>query len=94
MEITRCKKCGRMLRDPESIARGMGPECAGHTGGRKKYSSRSKVHRGSAYSLGAEGTASLTLFTLVQREEDVLSDPDSPISASGAPREEAGCPHN
>ena len=29
MEATRCKKCGRPLRDPESIARGMGPECAG-----------------------------------------------------------------
>jgi hypothetical protein len=44
--------------------------------------------------LGAEGTASITLFTLVQKEEDVLSDPDSPMSVSGAPHEEAGCPHN
>lgn len=25
----RCKKCGRPLSDPSSIARGMGPECAG-----------------------------------------------------------------
>jgi hypothetical protein len=93
MEVARCKKCGRTLRDPESIARGMGPECAGSTGGRKKYYSRRKVHRGSAYSFGAEGTASLTLFTLVQKEE-VLSDPDSSRSASDATREEAGCPLN
>ena len=28
----RCKKCGRVLRDPVSIARGMGPVCAGDTG--------------------------------------------------------------
>jgi hypothetical protein len=94
METTRCKKCGRPLRDPESVARGMGPECASSTGGRKKYYSGRRVHSGSAYSLGAEGTASLTLFSLVQKEEDVLSDPDSPMAVSGAPHEEAGCPHN
>jgi hypothetical protein len=94
MEAARCKKCGRMLRDPESIARGMGPECAGSHGGRKKYYSRRKVHRGSAYSLGADGTASFTLFTLVQTAEEVLSDPDSPMSASGTRRGEAGCPRN
>ena len=28
----RCKKCGRVLRNPVSIARGMGPVCAGDTG--------------------------------------------------------------
>ena len=28
----RCKKCGRPLSSPESIARGMGPECAGISG--------------------------------------------------------------
>ena len=32
MEQIRCIKCGRPLRDPESIARGMGPECAGTNG--------------------------------------------------------------
>lgn len=25
----RCKKCGRILKSPVSIARGMGPKCAG-----------------------------------------------------------------
>jgi hypothetical protein len=94
MESTRCKKCGRQLRDPESVARGMGPECAGSHVGRKKYYSRRKVHRGSAYSLGAEGIASLTLFTLVQKEEEGLSDLDSHRSALDAPRKEAGCPLN
>ena len=94
MQAIRCKKCGRTLRDPESIARGMGPECAGSTGGRKKYRSRRKVHRGSPYSLGAEGTASPTLFTLVQKEDEISSAPESPRSASGAPCEEAECPFN
>ena len=96
MQAPRCKKCGRTLRDPESIARGMGPECAGSTGGRKKYCSRRKVHRGSAYSLGAEGTAFPTLFTLVQEEQqaEVLPAPESIVSASDAQREEAECPLN
>ncbi|HSW63814.1 MAG TPA: DUF6011 domain-containing protein [Dissulfurispiraceae bacterium] len=38
----RCKKCGRTLRDPLSIARGMGPECSG-AAPIKKGSSRAKV---------------------------------------------------
>ncbi len=28
---SRCKKCGRLLKSPMSIARGMGPKCAGVT---------------------------------------------------------------
>ncbi len=96
MEATRCKKCGRTLRDPESIALGMGPECAGSTGGRKKYWSRRKVHHGSAYSLGSGGVASPTLFTLIQNEEqaEVLPAPNSPMSASDISREEAECSLN
>lgn len=30
-ENPRCKKCGRRLKSPMSIARGMGPKCAGIT---------------------------------------------------------------
>ena len=94
MQATRCKKCGRTLRDRVSIARGMGPECAGSTRGRKKYCSRRKVHSGSVYSLGTEGTAFPTLFTLVQKEPDVLSTSDSPAFASGTRFQEAECPFN
>jgi len=32
----RCKKCGRSLSSPESIARGMGPKCAGISTSRGK----------------------------------------------------------
>ncbi len=96
MQATRCKKCGRTLRDPVSIARGMGPECAGSTGGRKKYHSRRKVHGGSAYSLNTQGTVLPTLFTLVQNEEqtDVLPAAGSPVPASVIPREDAECSLN
>jgi hypothetical protein len=70
MEEIRCKKCGRPLRDPESIARGMGPECAGITGGRQKGHRFSRdVPRGTAYLLTAGTTTSPTLFTLIQKEE-------------------------
>ena len=30
--VPRCSKCGRVLKSPESIARGIGPECAGLRG--------------------------------------------------------------
>lgn len=32
----RCKKCGRVLKSPASIARGLGSVCAGAAGGRGK----------------------------------------------------------
>lgn len=36
MATPRCKRCGRVLKSPASIARGMGPECAGAGPGRGK----------------------------------------------------------
>lgn len=37
MNSPKCSKCGRPLTNPESITRGMGPECAGVSGsGRRK----------------------------------------------------------
>lgn len=51
----RCKKCGKPLRDPESIARGMGPECAGLSGRRgRSLRVRRQISTGSAY--GGFGT--------------------------------------
>lgn len=70
MEVTQCRKCGRLLRDPESIARGMGPECAGITGDRRKrFSFRRHIQRGSVYLQRTEGTTSPTLFSLVREKE-------------------------
>ena len=46
----RCKKCGRWLKSPLSIARGMGPKCAGiiSTSG-KSVRVRSRPSNGEAY---------------------------------------------
>ena len=71
MEEVRCIKCGRPLRDPDSIARGMGPECAGVTGGhRRKYRSGVRSHRSSSYTaLGHSSAATPTLFTLIEEDQ-------------------------
>ena len=70
MEVIRCKKCGRPLRDPESIARGMGPECANINGNHWKGYGRSQyVHRGSTSSTSTGVSTTPTLFTLVEKDE-------------------------
>jgi hypothetical protein len=72
MEEICCKKCGRPLHDPESIARGMGPECAGVAGGRRMgYGSSRRIHRGSAYLLATGIATYPTIFTLVEKEEQL-----------------------
>ena len=69
MEEVRCIKCGRPLRDPDSIARGMGPECAGDASGHlRKYHSGVRNRSGSYYAAISHGSAvTPTLFTLVEQ---------------------------
>ncbi len=76
-ETARCIKCGRPLRDPESIARGMGPECAGITGGhQRKYGSGVRSHGSSSYAaIGHSSVATLTLFGLVDEDEQPEEQP-------------------
>ena len=47
-ENPRCKKCRRVLKSPISIARGLGPKCAGTTTG-KSVQTRIKRSSGRAY---------------------------------------------
>jgi uncharacterized protein DUF6011 len=77
MEELRCIKCGRPLRDLESIARGMGPECAGASGGyRKRYRSRIRSHRNTYYAAIGHSTAGIpTLFALVDEDEQIEEQP-------------------
>ena len=84
-ETARCIKCGRPLSEAESIARGMGPECAGITGGhRKRYRSGVRSHGDSSYAAIGHGIAATpTLFTLV--EEDVQSE-EQPVVEEVSPR--------
>lgn len=49
----RCKKCGRVLKSPASIAMRMGPKCAGVSGGGKSVRVRAGRRGGTPYSLGA-----------------------------------------
>ena len=67
MQVTaRCIKCGRPLRDPESIARGMGPECAGDSSARsRKNRSGVRSRSGSSYKEDRRGSMTIpTLFGL------------------------------
>ena len=73
MEEVRCIKCSRPLRDPDSIARGMGPECAGvHGGHRIRYRSGVHSHGSSPYAAIGHSTAGIpTLFTLVDEDAQI-----------------------
>ena len=77
MEEVRCMKCGRPLRDPDSIARGMGPECAGVNGGhRRRYHARVSSHGSSYYAaVGHGSTIATTLFTLVKEGQHIEERP-------------------
>ena len=77
MEEVRCIKCSRPLRDPDSIARGMGPECASaNNGHRKRYRSKVRSHGTSYYAAIHHGTAvTPTLFTLVEEGQHIEEQP-------------------
>lgn len=65
----RCTNCGRPLRDPESVARGMGPECAGSSGRRGKSVHFRRLDRsGSAY--GVVGTSKTVVPSFVWIDND------------------------
>jgi len=88
MEEVRCIKCGRPLRDPESIARGMGPECAGTNGGhRRRYHARIRSI-GSSYcaTIGQSSAVTPTLLALL--EEDQWTD-EQPLVEEILPRKSA-----
>jgi hypothetical protein len=49
MSKPRCKKCNRPLRDPVSVAIGVGPECRGDAGGGKSVNVKVRRPRKGAY---------------------------------------------
>ena len=77
MEEVRCIKCGRPLHDPESIARGMGPECAGANGDhRKRYRSKLRSHGSSYYAtIGLRSAVTPTLLTLIEEGQRIEEEP-------------------
>jgi ParB/RepB/Spo0J family partition protein len=46
----RCKRCGRTLRSPESVAKGIGPECEGHVHGHEPPSNSPRCAGGESES--------------------------------------------
>ena len=77
MEAVRCIKCSRPLRSPESIARGMGPECAGDTR-RRRRKNRSRVRSRSGFSyvsMDHGNPAAPTLLSLIERAEQRTDQP-------------------
>ncbi len=73
----RCKKCGRPLSSPDSIARGMGPECAGISGSRgKSVRVRRETRSATGYNaLGAIHTA-MPLLAWVESDDKLRSVPE------------------
>ena len=60
----RCKKCGRILKSPASIARGVGSVCAGATGTQKKMAPvRTKRNSGKTYQKVGTSGRQVSLFT-------------------------------
>ena len=57
-ENPRCKKCRRVLKSPISIARGMGPKCAGVSATRGK-SVRTRITRSSGIAYQSAGSDQL-----------------------------------
>lgn len=62
----RCKKCGKPLKDPISIARGMGPKCAGSTTGGKAFHASQRISGSNRYQALTLDHVSSTLFSFVE----------------------------
>lgn len=63
MTTPRCGRCGRVLKDPVSIAMGMGRECRGAKPSRRQASHTRKVAWGQAYTERTPIVFSSTTFT-------------------------------
>jgi hypothetical protein len=80
MSQARCKKCGRPLTNPISIAMGMGPECAGISPSKRASSAHvRKIARGGVpYSAGTNHSGDVDLFTWVESFRMVEDQPVQP----------------
>jgi hypothetical protein len=88
MEEVRCIKCGRPLRNPNSIARSLGPECAGANGSHpRSYRARLRLHSSSHYAaIGHDSVVNPTLFTLVEEGQYIE---EQPLDEKVLPRKSA-----
>ncbi len=70
----KCKKCGRVLKSPLSIAMGMGPKCAGVTlAGKKKVNIGLRRSSGRIYNAVGSSSSSQMPMLISQTPEKKLS---------------------
>ncbi|NUM43673.1 MAG: hypothetical protein HUU38_03125 [Anaerolineales bacterium] len=63
MQPPKCTQCGRPLKDPVSIARGMEPECAGTSSRGRKSTPKIRRSHGKAYAFSSPfGQITLPVF--------------------------------
>jgi len=73
----RCKKCGRPLRSSESIARGMGPECAGiSTSHRRPVHIQKRNGSGSSHDMPRKNRVTMPMFSWTNDDVDQKHIPD------------------
>ncbi len=85
MKEARCIKCGKPLHDPVSIARGMGPECAGgaRKGGKRNRPGTHTENDFSCTALVPGSTSAPSLLSLIDMDEPQTDHPmavDAPCS--------------
>lgn len=68
----RCKVCGKPLRDPMSIARGMGRKCAGISSIRRSFRSPVRTSSETLYTSTGANQATANLFTYVEERQTRL----------------------
>ncbi len=72
--IVKCKKCGRALKSPLSIAMGMGPKCAGVSlTGRKKLNIGLRRSSGRIYNVVESGSSQMPMMISQTALEKQLS---------------------
>jgi len=73
----RCKKCGRPLSSPDSIARGMGPECAGISSSRgKSVRVRTGNRSSTVYNTPGASHTGMPLLAWVESDNKLKRVPD------------------
>jgi len=68
----RCKVCGKPLRDAMSIARGMGPKCAGISSAGKCFRSPVRMTGETLYTSSRTGHPATNLFSYVEERQTGL----------------------
>ena len=69
-----CKKCGRPLHDPVSVARGMGPKCAGIGSTGKGFRSGRRLSKGTLCPSAGKNHVTMNLFSMVEERRNGVSE--------------------